>query len=294
VLSSNSGSHCALEDAAERRHRIWSAAWRSYARLRLALGVRADARDDFIGAFRHVRVAARAGFTEAQFRLGGYYKQNRGAIHSPGDAAEWYRQAALKGHPGAQFALSLMYLHGQAVRRTSAWYRAARQLDEVAAVRNRQALFPHGIEISRDYKEALRWSLAAAHSGRLEAQANAGLLLLQGLGCEADYAEALRWLSMAADKGNAEAQYGMGMLCARGLGVEKDLAAACRWYEAAAAQGHSAAQAALGYIFGFGDEGNRDPQRAKQLLSQASDRGNVAAPYYLEGRNLVSGCCRCG
>jgi len=279
VLYSNSGSNFALEGEAE--WRIWSAPRRFYARLRLLLGARADSGGDLIRAFRHVRAAARAGFVEAQFRLGGYYERGRGIACSPGDAAEWYRRAAVKGHPGAQFSLSLMYLHGHGVRRTSAWYRAARRLNEGVAVRNCQALFPHGIEISRDYTEALRWSLAAAHNGRLEAQANAGLLLLQGLGCEADYAEALRWLSMAADQGNAEAQYGMGMLLDRGLGVERDPEAACRWYEAAAAQDHTAAQAALGYLYGFGEAGNRDPERAKQLLGQASDRGNSAAPYYL-------------
>jgi FkbH-like protein len=281
VLSAKSDSNYSLERDTDWRRRIWSAACRCYAGLRSALGTRADADGDFSGAFRHLHAAARAGFPDAQFRVGGYYERGRGVVRSPGDAAEWYRRAAARGHLDAQFALSLMYLHGQGVRRTNAWYRTAKQADEVAAVRNRQTLFPHGIEIPRDYKEALHWSLAAAQGGRVEAQANAGLLLLQGLGCKADYEEAMRWLAMAADNGNAEAQYGMGMLYARGLGVETDLAAAARWYEAAAARDHSEAQAALGYLYGFDEAMHRDPERAKHWLSQASNHGNASAAYYL-------------
>ena len=269
------------ERVASQQHRLWSKAQHTYAQFRFALALRAQAQGNFHGAVRHLRVPARAGISEAQYRLAGFYEQGKGIIRSPGDAAAWYRRAAAQGHPGAEFALSLMYLHGQAVRPTGVWYRAATKSDEAAAARNRETLFPHGIEISRDYAEALRWSLAAANKGRLEAQANAGLLLLQGLGCEADYAEALRWLSVAADNKNAEAQYGMGMLYAGGLGVEADMAAACRWYEAAAAQNHSAAQAALGYIYGFGEEGSRQPERAKTFLRRAADRRHAAAPYYL-------------
>jgi FkbH-like protein len=281
VLSSKSGSNYSLQGETQWWQRVWSTAWRCYAALRSALGIRADADGDLGGAFRHLRAAAHAGFPEAQFRLGGCYERGRGVVRSPGDAAEWYRRAALTGHLGAEFALSLMYLHGQGVGRTSAWYRAAKQSDEIAALRNRQTLFPHGIEIPRDYEEALHWSRAAARGGRIEAQANTGLLLLQGLGCTPEYAEAFQWLTMAADNGNAEAQYGMGMLYARGLGVEADMAEACRWYEAAAAQDHGEAQVTLGYLYGFDEAMQRDPERAKHFLSQASDRGNASAPYYL-------------
>jgi FkbH-like protein len=276
-----SGSHSVRERAARQQHRLWSKAQQSYAQFRFALAVRAEAQDNFHGAIQHLRVSAIAGMSEAQYRLATFYERGKGIIRSPADAAAWYRRAAAQGHSGAEFALSLMYLHGQHVPRTKAWYRAATRSDESAAARNRETLFPHGIEISQDYAEALRWSLAAAHKGRIEAQANAGLLLLQGLGCEADYAEALRWLSAATDNQNAEAQYGMGMLYAGGLGVAADMAEACRWYEAAAAQNHSAAQAALGYIYGFGEEGRRQPERAKALLRRASGQRHAAAPYYL-------------
>lgn len=281
MLSSNSDSNYSLEGEAQWWRRAWSTALRCYAGLRSAFGIRADAEGDLAGAFRHLRAAAHAGFPEAQFRLGGCYERGRGVVRSPGDAAEWYRRAALKGHLGAQFALSLMYLHGQGVGRTSAWYRAAKQSDETAALRNRQTLFPHGIEIPRDYKEALHWSRAAARGGRIEAQANIGLLLLQGLGCTPEYAEAFQWLTMAADTGNAEAQYGMGVLYARGLGVEADMVAACRWYEAAATQDHGEAIMTLGYLYGFDEAMQSDPERAEHFLTQASDRGNASAPYYL-------------
>jgi FkbH-like protein len=243
---------------------------------RAARGIRNYERGNHVIAFRHLMRAARAGHPDACFRLGQLYARNHGVLYSPADAVYWYCEAAEQGHAEAQFELSLAYLYGQNGSYNN-WYRAASALDVFGAQKNREALFPHGIDVPQDYAKALHWGLMAAEQGRVEAQANVGLQYLQGLGCNTNYDEAFRWLSRGATGGNPEAQYGMGVLFDGGLGVPKDLDEGLRWYEEAAAQGSHAAQLALGLMCASGERVERDPKRAALLFQQSSDRGNVRA-----------------
>ncbi len=251
-----------------------------YIERRLALGIKYSDRYDYARAYRHFLAVAREGHPEGQFRLGRAYAQSQGVFGNPGDAAFWYRAAALQGNVAAQFALSLIYLHG---RESSycVWYQSAAAQNEALAEKCRDALFPNGIMIGRDYAQALYWGLLAAEQGHVEAQANVGLQYLHGLGCEADHERAHGWLEKAAEGGNAEAQYGLGLTYSDGLGVSVDLAAAADWYEKAATQGNESAQVALGLMCVNGMGVARDLARAAGLFRAAAARGNAGALHNL-------------
>ena len=297
-MTLTSASHKWIPDA-ERETRAFGAFTKLVRLLssrRVARGIREFKRGNHLAASRHFRAAARAGDPDGCYQLGQLYASAQGVLYNPGDAVYWYRKAAQRGQPDAQFELSLIYLYGRGGW-YSDWFKAADAHDPVIAKQNRDALFPHGIDVPQDYASALKWASAAAAQGCVEAQANVGLLYLQGLGCETDHREAFRWLSMAAKSGSVEAQHGLGTMYAGGHGVKRDLVEAKKWYETAAAQNGHAAQFALGTLYMTGQGTERDIVRAAQLFQKASDQGNVLALHQLGllylhgegvGRDLVT------
>jgi cell division septation protein DedD len=65
-------------------------------------GVEAWGRGDFARAVQEWRGPAAAGDADAQFNLGQAYKLGRGVPTDQGIAIEWFRKAALQGHPKAE------------------------------------------------------------------------------------------------------------------------------------------------------------------------------------------------
>jgi TPR repeat protein len=126
--------------------------------------------------------------------LGLLYARGHGVLASLADAAAHYQRAAEQGHAAAQHELGMLHLDGNRAKGTksfASWYRTAAERDEEAAQRNRELLFPNGIEVTQDAGEALRWSRAAAEQGIADAQANTGLIYSRGIGCERDFNAAL-------------------------------------------------------------------------------------------------------
>jgi hypothetical protein len=61
--------------------------------------------------------------------LGLMFEEGLGVARSDSEAAEWYRRAAERGNPDAQFSLGVMYEDGRGVPQSDseavAWYRRA-------------------------------------------------------------------------------------------------------------------------------------------------------------------------
>jgi TPR repeat protein len=207
---------------------------------------------------------------EAAYQLGRLYACGHGVLASLADAAAYYRRAAEGGHAEAQHQLSLLHLNPHQSRRSSfvQWYGAAAEQDHETAERNRQLLFPNGVELPQDTDEALNWSRAAAAQGIADAQANIGLIYTRGVGREPNYEEARRWYERAAEQGSAAAELGLGILHANGHGVEIDLPAAASWYQKAAEKGNGAAQLALGLMYLSGQGVARDTENGRRVVQQ--------------------------
>lgn len=71
-------------------------------------------------------------------------------------------------------------------------------------------LFPDGLSIPKDEKNAFFWGLKAAEQDYPGGQYTVGTYYEKGIGVEQDYAEAAKWFRKAADQGNEYAQYELG------------------------------------------------------------------------------------
>ncbi|MDP6708432.1 MAG: tetratricopeptide repeat protein [Alphaproteobacteria bacterium] len=81
---------------------------------------------------------------------------------------------AKAGKPDAQFALGMMYLNGQLVK--------------------------------RDANEAAKWFLKAADQGMVDAQGSLGALYSAGKGVPLNMVQAYKWFDIAATRGNEKAK----------------------------------------------------------------------------------------
>lgn len=157
--------------------------------------------------------AARAGYPQAQFKVGLMYLDGRGVAQDYGEAMRWFRSAAESGHAGAETAIGDMYANGQGV--------------------------------SEDEAEAAEWYRKAAAREYSWAQFHLGQAYEGGKGVDRDYAEAARWYRLAAHQSNPFAAWRLARLCDRGRGVTRDPEEAVRWYKVAAAGGNEDAQKVL-------------------------------------------------
>ncbi|MEI6723606.1 MAG: tetratricopeptide repeat protein, partial [Betaproteobacteria bacterium] len=175
---------------------------------------------DALLAAGYFRRAADLGDIEAAYRYALHLEESpRGSDASVEreDPARWYRQAAEKGHPGAQFRL-------------------ARRLQS---------------EGGAALKEAVAWYRKAAEAGQSDAQMPLAIALDEGRGTASSPEEAIPWYLKAAEAGNAEAMYRLALLYDRGRGTRADFGRARDYYSRAAARGHKEAERVLQRMVGI-------------------------------------------
>lgn len=112
--------------------------------------------------------------------------------------------------------------------------------------------YENGLEVKKDYVEALKWFHKAVDQNYAEAQRNLGWCYYDGHGVQRDYTEAVKWFQKAADQDNAQAQCNLGDCYAKGNGVPKDSVEAIKWYQKAANQDFVPAQGYLSYCYDKG------------------------------------------
>ena len=107
--------------------------------------------------------AGESGSLEAQHQLGAVYAT--GDWSGPRDtvrAAEWYRRAADRGHPYAQYNLGFMYLRGEGVEASPneglQWLRRSADQGEESAIRLLADIYRNGhYDVSPNTEEAQQW-----------------------------------------------------------------------------------------------------------------------------------------
>ena len=125
------------------------------------------------------------------------------------EAADWFREAAIQGVPGAQYNLGVLYERGLGVR--------------------------------QDETRALLWYHSAAEQGHPLAQYNLGILYAAGRSVPLSYAEAAVWFERAAARGVPAAAYNLAVLLEGGLGRPRDMEQAMAYYAHAKELGHKGA-----------------------------------------------------
>jgi len=157
---------------------------------------------DATAALEAARVKAESGDVVAQFSLGAilYYGSANTA-----QAIDWFRRAAARQYPDAEFQM------GQ--------------------------LHDFGFGVARDDAQALAFYRKAAEHGSAAGQRMLGDFYRKGRGgLAADPAEAARWYRRGADGDDLRAQYQLGQMYFDGVGVARDYVSAYLWFTVAAGQ----------------------------------------------------------
>lgn len=157
-------------------HRYWMAALAAtllagpaLAQADVKAGVEAWQRGDYRAAVAQWRGPAVAGDADAQFNMGQAYKFGRGVPADLAQAEEWYRKAALQGHPQAEENYGL-------------------------------ALFENGKRL-----QAVEWLEKAARRGAPRAQYVLGTMLFNGDAVTKDWVRAYALIARASAQGLPQA-----------------------------------------------------------------------------------------
>ncbi len=156
-------------------------------------------------------------------------------------AIAWWKDAAMKGNPNAQYRLGVAYSDGVA--------------------RDTQVI------VNRDLEEAAKWYAMSAELGDERAQFDLGALYDNGAGVKRDYEQAAKWYLASAERGHMASQYNVAVMYETGTGVAQDLVAAYKWYYLAAEQdfvefGGPALEALAGKL---------KPEEVRKAITMAKD-----------------------
>jgi hypothetical protein len=150
-------------------------------------------------AIRLMKAAADAGNAMAQFNYAQLIIEQSPGFKGQVDAFKYYRRAAERNVPDAQYAVAQYYTAGTG-------------------------------DIEVDLTEARKWLARAAVHNYDSAQLELGNMLLSGIGGERDLEAGFGWIKRAAVAGNVASQVALAKLYWGGIGVEADSTEAAAWY----------------------------------------------------------------
>jgi dienelactone hydrolase len=184
---------------------------------------------------------ARAGWTGDVVALARAFRYADGPRRDDALAALLFRLAADRGHPAAQWELSLMHRDGAGVPQDLAaalsLARASAETGEAPAFNIMGVLARDGVGRPRDDADAVRWFQRAADVRHGYGLANLGRMYWQGRGGLAEnHTEAVRLWRLAAHQENPWGRLFLAEALEKGDGTDRDLSEARRLLQAVAVQ----------------------------------------------------------
>lgn len=257
--SQSDGSTCAesrVELLREARHILQKLSDRSYPFAQYYLadgyasGLFSKGKEDYDRAFPLFIAASKHGHAEAGYRAALCYEFGWGTRKDPPKAAQFFRQAASKNHPGAASRLGKACLVGD---------------------------LGQGIR----YREGVKWLKRAAESADFQynnAPYELGLLHETGYGDDVflDKSYTAQLFTQSADLGHMEANYRLGDAYEHGkLSCPRDPALSVHFYTGAAQKGHPLAMMALcaWYMVGAPPVLQKDENEAYEWARRAAETG---------------------
>ncbi len=237
---------------------------------------------NYAGARQIAEPLASSGDPRAMAMMGAMALKGLGAAENIIAAHDWFKKAAEKNHPGAQFSLAMMYFDGSL--QNADVDEGLKLLEQSANGGNAQAQYNLGLFYTGaygaepDWPNAVGWFTKGAEQGLAEAQFNLGLLYLDGKGVEKNVSAAASWLSKAALQGLPEAALEYGVMVYRGDGVERNEAIGAKWLLVSANRGNPIAQNRLARIYQSGKGLPQDVIEAAawNILAKAGGRADIA------------------
>ena len=232
---------------------------------------------DFVRAMDEWAILAKHGDVAAQTNIGEMYLRGEGVDKDREVAIYWFRKAAGRDFPEAEFRLGRAYLgddNEEAVR----WFKSAIEHGHVQALNSLATLYEQGGQgVQQNLGEAFRLRLRAAESGNVVAGAMLGTMYAEGKGVPRDDAEAAKWFRKSAEQGYFFAQSRLGAMYRDGRGVPQDLVEAHKWFTLSA----QTAPADLASFYARRRstvERNMSPSEVIDALQLARDWRPTAAP----------------
>ncbi|KAL8721990.1 MAG: hypothetical protein Q9225_001425 [Loekoesia sp. 1 TL-2023] len=257
-----------------------------------ASGLFSKGKEDYDRAFPLFIAASKHGHAEAGYRAALCYEFGWGTRKDPPKAAQFFRQAASKNHPGAASRLGRACLVGDLglgirYREGIKWLKRAA---ESADFQYNNAPYELGLlhetgygdDVFLDESYAAQLFTQSADLGHMEANYRLGDAYEHGkLRCPQDPALSVHFYTGAAQKGHPLA---MMALCAWYMVgappvLEKDENEAYEWAKKAAETGLPKAEYAVGYFTEMGIGCRRDPLEANVWYVRAADQGDERAKH---------------
>ncbi|PKP89146.1 MAG: sporulation protein [Alphaproteobacteria bacterium HGW-Alphaproteobacteria-16] len=128
-------------------------------------GVDAWQRGDYRAAINEWRGPAVAGDADAQFNMGQAYKLGRGVPTDQAMAEEWYRKAALQGHPQAEENYGLALFEGGKREQAVTWLQKAAARGAPRAQYVLGTMYFNGDGVTKDWVRAYALTARASAQG---------------------------------------------------------------------------------------------------------------------------------
>ena len=165
---------------------------------------------------------------------------------------EWFQQEANAGLADAQTALGFCYLHGIGVtqdkKEAVKYYQLAAEQGEISAMNNLALCYEQGNGVEKNLKKAAALYQRSADAKDINAQLNFALCCKQGDGVPQDDQKAFQYFMLAADQGDAVAQYHTAVCFKDGQGTPQNLPQAVKYFERSANQHYQEAKNALSLL----------------------------------------------
>lgn len=226
-------------------------------------------------AFDLYTECAKAGYTDAIYRLGAYYESR----HCTAEALDMYAKAEQAGHPSARARANAMRA---AIEKAQKLYELAQAGDAKAQFQYGQCC-EDGKGIEKNPDMAFQWYLRSAHSGNVKAQFKVGQCYESGMGTSIDPSQAIEWYLRAthADKPYSIAFYRLYEIYSEGIIVMRDPVYAKKCLIDSANYGYTVASLLVAQNYEHGENGfdKSIPEAAKYYMKAQECNNSEAAEY---------------
>lgn len=235
------------------------------------------------------RLSVNKADTAAMTLMGELYKDGLGVKKDPAEAVRWYKLAADRGDPQAQFALAAATLRGEGAPQDKAAAKAL--LLKAAAKGHAGAMYNLGVMAIdsdiQDFKSAADYFRKAAEGGNMDGAYSLAVLYREGRGVPQDIREAAKWMRLAADDHIGAAEVELGIMTFNGEGVPKDEAAAAKLFLRAASRNNPVAMNRVARLYASGRGVKKDEIEAMKwhLLARAVGLQDEWLDSILDGLN---------
>jgi len=228
--------------------------------------------------------SAKAGNSEAQYKLAMAYKSGKKAPKNPKISLKWLKKAAISNHGDAQYELASLYFEGSPLvkknqHQARKWYQKAADNNHRQANRALDKIASETLKA----QQLIRFGrlIDSALLGDAEQQYALGMHYLVGFKTEPDDEQAYYWLNLAAKQNHPRAMYQIGNQYMQGIGVKVDPSQAIHFFAAAAKHNIAAAKTAIKLFANNGyqrrvDAENGDKSAQFHIALSYLDKNSVA------------------